>query len=218
MESLLDEILDKKIIAIARGISSADALPLARALADGGICFMELPFKPDNVFAMEDALRGIRAIAAHGGAGMTVGAGTVLSAEQVERAYDAGARFIVSPNVNVSVIRRTKELGMISVPGALTPTEIETAWEAGADLVKVFPAGTVGPKYISAVKSSLSQVCLAAVGGVSEENLASFLRAGAAAAGIGGNLVDGERVSRGDWKGIAALARQYAGMAKACRA
>ena len=218
MEHLLDEILDKRIIAIARGISRADALPVANALAKGGVCLMELPFKPDNVFAMEDALHGICTIAACDDLGMIVGAGTVLSVEQAERACDAGARFIVSPNVNVSVIRRTKELGMISIPGALTPTEIETAWEAGADIVKEFPAGAVGPSYFSAVKVSLSQVCLAAVGGVTEQNLASFFSTGAVVAGIGGNLVSKAQAAHADWDGICALAQRYSSIAAACKA
>lgn len=106
---------------------------------------------------------------------------------------------------------------MFSMPGALSPTEIEAAWEAGADMVKVFPAREVGSSYFSAVKASLSQVCLTAVGGVSEQNMASFLQAGADAVGIGGNLVNKEQTARKDWGGICALARRYSDIAAACK-
>ena len=140
---------------------------------------------------------------------MHIGAGTVLSVEQVEDAAQAGAEFIISPNTNTDVIRYTKQKGLISLPGAYTPTEAETAWEAGADIVKIFPAGNLGPSYFKAVKASLSQLRLSAVGGVSEHNIGDFLAAGVDSFGIGSNLVSADRVRRRDFDEIEKAAAFY---------
>ena len=143
-----------------------------------------------------------------------IGAGTVLTVKQVEDAAAAGAEFMISPNTNVDVIRRTKELGLLSLPGAYTPTEAELAWESGADIVKIFPASGLGPAYFKAVKSSLSQLRLSAVGGVSEQNIHEFLAAGVDSFGIGNNLVSAERVARGAWQEIEAAAAFYTAAVK----
>lgn len=135
---------------------------------------------------------------------MAVGAGTVTSTALAELAHSAGAQFIVSPDTDPAVIRRTKELGMCAMPGAMTPSEIKTAYEAGADFVKVFPASVLGPEYIRAIRGPLGQIPLLAVGGVSEGNAAAFLQAGCA----GGKLVNRDWIAAGQWDSITQLARQ----------
>ena len=138
-----------------------------------------------------------------------VGAGTVMTPEQAEAARAAGACFAISPNTDTEVIRAVKRLGMVSVPGALTPTEIVTAYNAGADIVKVFPAGTMGVEYFKQIKAPLSHIPLAAVGGLSHKNAADFASAGAAAFGISGSLYDKKLIAEGDLEGVTAAAMAY---------
>ena len=140
---------------------------------------------------------------------MLVGAGTVLTEEQLLLARDGGAKYIITPNTNPALIRKVKELGLISMPGAMTPSEAVAAWENGADIVKIFPAGTLGPDYIKAIRAPLSQIPLMAVGGVNEKNCASFLAAGCCGIGVGGGLVNKEWIMNGEWDKIIALAREY---------
>lgn len=209
MEHLLTELLDKKIVAIIRGVSSEEIVKVGEALYQGGIRFMEVTFNASSLRASEDTLESIRLLREHMAPDMRVGAGTVLTTVQAELACDAGAEFIISPDTNVEVIRRTKELGLLSMPGALTPTEIQTAWTAGADVVKIFPASVLGPAYFKALKAPLSQVRLAAVGGVDETTLPDFQKAGADAFGIGGSLVSRDRILRQAWDEITAAAHRY---------
>lgn len=209
MEHLLTELLDKKIVAIIRGVSSEEIVKVGEALYQGGIRFMEVTFNASSLRASEDTLESIRRLREHMAPDMRIGAGTVLTTVQAELACDAGAEFIISPDTNVEVIRRTKELGLLSMPGALTPTEIQTAWTAGADVVKIFPASVLGPTYFKALKAPLSQVRLAAVGGVDETTLPDFQKAGADAFGIGGSLVSRDRILRQAWDELAATAHRY---------
>lgn len=209
MENLLAEVLDKKIIAIIRGVGSEDIVNVGEALYRGGIRFMEVTFNASSLLASEDTLESIRRLRERLAGRMHIGAGTVLTAVQADLARDAGAEFIISPDTNPEVILRTKELGLLSMPGALTPTEVQNAWTAGADIVKIFPSSVVGPSYFKSLKSPLSQVKLAAVGGVDETNIESFLKAGADAFGIGGSLVSNDQVARKAWDEIEQHARQY---------
>lgn len=202
-------ILEHKIIAIVRGLSSEHILRLAEALHAGGIRAMEVTFNQASPDSWPDTEAAVRAVADAYRGEMLVGAGTVMTAEQVARAANAGAQYIVSPNTNAEVIRATKDAGLLSLPGALTPTEIALAHDAGADFIKVFPAGALGPNYIKAVRAPLSHVKLLAVGGVNEKNAAEFLRAGCVGIGVGGNLVDVNQVKSGDTAPITALARAY---------
>jgi len=137
-----------------------------------------------------------------------MGAGTVLDPETARAAILAGAEFIVTPSLNLKTIELCKRYGKPIIPGAFTATEIMTAWEAGADMVKVFPASIGGPKYIKALLGPLPQLRLVPTGGVSAENAAEFLRAGATAVGVGGKLVDKTLVNSGDWDAITAEARR----------
>jgi 2-dehydro-3-deoxyphosphogluconate aldolase/(4S)-4-hydroxy-2-oxoglutarate aldolase len=137
-----------------------------------------------------------------------MGAGTVLDPETARAAILAGAEFIVTPALNLATIELCKRYGKPIISGALTPTEILTAWQAGSDMVKVFPADLGGPGYIKAVLAPLPQVRLVPTGGVSAENAAEYLKAGATAVGVGGKLVDKAAVARGDWAAITSEAQK----------
>ncbi|MDR1970456.1 MAG: bifunctional 4-hydroxy-2-oxoglutarate aldolase/2-dehydro-3-deoxy-phosphogluconate aldolase [Treponema sp.] len=207
-EKVIQRILESRIIAIVRGAEEKLILPLGEALLAGGISMMEITLnqaKPDGFGA---AFRGINVIREHFGDRLLAGAGTVLSSAQVEMARDAGALYIVSPNTNPAVIRRTRDLGLVSLPGALSPGECVAAQEAGADFVKLFPASDLGTSYLKALKAPLSHIRFLAVGGINEKNAADFIKAGAVGLGIGGNLVNRDWMAAGDWGKVTELARQ----------
>lgn len=208
-QAVLHQILEDKIIAIVRGIPSGEITGLARALRAGGIRCMEVTFDPSSPERAADTLSSIRAIRETLGGDVCVGAGTVMTAEQVRLAAEAGAEYMISPNVSEEVIRETKRLGRISIPGAMTPTEAERAYSLGADIVKIFPAGVLGPGYIKALKAPLRHIPLAAVGGVTVDNCAEFIRAGAVGVGVGGNLVSPALVSQAKFDEISAIAGAY---------
>ena len=151
--------------------------------------------------------RIVQAVAEAFAGKMYIGAGTVTCPELVELTHQYGGQFIISPDVNEAVITRTCQLGMVSIPGALTPTEVTTAHRAGADFVKLFPAGVFGPDYVKAVRAPISNVDLLVVGGVNEKNVAAFLAAGAIGAGIGGNLVNTAWVKANAYEKITETAR-----------
>ena len=202
-------LLEKKIIAIVRGIGSNKLPDLAAALLEGGISCIEVTFQQNKPETWKDTADGIISIRKCLGDKVLAGTGTVLSIEQVKMAHDAGARYIISPNIDVDVIHKTKELGMVSMPGCLTPSEIVCAYKAGADFIKVFPASVLGPAYIKAVKAPLSHIPLTAVGGVTVENAGDFIRAGCCGVGIGGNIVNKDWIEAGYFDKIIALAKEY---------
>ena len=140
---------------------------------------------------------------------MYIGAGTVLTPEQVELVAEAGGRFVISPDTNTGVIEKTKQLDLVSIPGALTPTEVQTAHRAGADFVKLFPVDGLGNAYVKAISAPLSHIKFLAVGGVNEENMASFLRAGVCGFGIGSGMVNRKLIEAGDYGAITELAKKY---------
>ena len=203
--SVLETILESKVIAIVRGIPSGQISDLASAIRAGGLRCIEVTFDHAAPGGLEDTLAAIRALR---DTDMCVGAGTVMSPEEL--AKEAGASYIISPNTNPAVIRETKSIGLVSIPGAMTPSEVAEAWSLGADLVKLFPAGVLGPAYIKAVKAPLKHIPVTAVGGVTPENTPGFLSAGCAGVGVGGNLVSPKLVSEGRWEEITAAARAYA--------
>lgn len=204
---VLETILESKVIAIVRGISSGQIADLARAIRAGGLRCIEVTFDHAAPGGLEDTLAAIRILR---DTDMCVGAGTVMSPEEVRLAKEAGASYIISPNTDPAVIRETKSLGMVSIPGAMTPSEAAWAWSLGADLVKLFPAGVLGPAYIKALKAPLKQIPVTAVGGVTPENTPEFLAAGCVGVGVGGNLVSPRLASEGRWEEITAAARAYA--------
>ncbi|MDD3334424.1 MAG: bifunctional 4-hydroxy-2-oxoglutarate aldolase/2-dehydro-3-deoxy-phosphogluconate aldolase [Eubacteriales bacterium] len=199
---------EKKLIAIVRGLGADKLLRLAQALLDGGICMIEITFDQKHPDTWTDTARAIRLLAEQYAGRIYPGAGTVMTVEQVKIAHEAGALYIISPNVNEEVIRETKKLGMASYPGALTPTEAAFAGECGADIIKVFPAGVLEPAYIKAIRAPLSHLDFMAVGGVNEQNASDFMNAGAVGLGVGGNLVNKRLIENGEFDKITALAAQ----------
>ncbi|MBO4412305.1 MAG: bifunctional 4-hydroxy-2-oxoglutarate aldolase/2-dehydro-3-deoxy-phosphogluconate aldolase [Lachnospiraceae bacterium] len=206
-EEVKELVFRKKVIAIVRGIYGDDCLKLADALFKGGIRLMEVTFDQSRPETFSTTADTIRQLTAAFGGRMVFGAGTVTSTELAELTKKAGGQFIVSPDTKPEVIRKTVELDMVSIPGAFTPTEIALAYESGADFVKVFPAGTVGPAYIKAVRAPLSQIPLLAVGGVGEADAADYIAAGASGVGVGGNLAKKALVEAGRFDEIEATAR-----------
>ena len=202
----LDFISQNKVITICRRVYGEDLLKLADALYAGGIKMIEVTFDQADPDCIEKTGECIRALCDRFGDKM-FGAGTVLNAEQVEAAAKAGARYIISPNVDADVIAKTKELGLVSMPGAMTPSEILTAHKLGADIVKLFPAGYLGFGYIKDILGPISHVKLMAVGGVNESNAADFLRAGAVGLGIGGNLAKKAWIDAGEFDKLTEAAK-----------
>lgn len=209
MSDIMQEVLDKKIIAIVRGVSSRDILPVAQALLDGGVSMMEITFDQTSAAGCAETLSSLEAVKTKFAGVMRIGAGTVLTAQQVADAQARGAEYIISPNVDAEVIAKTKELGLLSMPGALTPSEVAAAHKMGGDIIKLFPAGSWETDYIKALRAPLAHIPLAAVGGVTPDNILDFLAAGACCVGIGGNLVSATRVAQGGFAAITATARQF---------
>ncbi len=208
-QSVLERILAGKIVAIVRGIPSSKIVGLATALEKGGVTCIEVTFDQSSEEKAKDTLAAISAIKAALGDRVCVGAGTVMTVAQVNQAVEAGAEYMISPNVDEDVIRETKRLGKVSIPGAMTATEAAFAHRCGADIVKMFPAGILGAGYIKAVKAPLKHIPMTAVGNVNVENCAEFLKAGAVGVGVGGSLVSAKLVDEGKFDEITATAKAY---------
>lgn len=208
-EQILDALMENKIIAIVRGQRTEDMLRLAGALYEGGIRFMEVTFRQDAPETWQETAAAIRSISHEYAGKIFAGAGTVMRPEQLELARAAGAGYIISPNADEEIIRLTRSMGLVSLPGAFTPTEIAAAYKWGADAVKVFPAGALGPGYLKAVLAPLRHIPMMAVGGVDENNAADFIAAGAIGVGVGGNLVNSKWIAEGQFNRITALAAEY---------
>jgi 2-dehydro-3-deoxyphosphogluconate aldolase / (4S)-4-hydroxy-2-oxoglutarate aldolase len=202
-EDPLRQILDGGIVAVVRSPDGAQLVEVARALVDGGVKAVEI------TLTVPDALDVMRQVRQALGTRILLGAGTVLDPETARAALLAGAEYIVSPTVNLDVIRLCQRYDKVVMPGAFTPTEILTAWEAGADIVKVFPADVLGPPFFKALRGPLPQVRLMPTGGVDLTTAAAFLQAGACCLGIGGQLVEPKAVAARDFDRIRDLARQY---------
>lgn len=213
-QEIVKKILEEKVIAIVRGVETAQCMKVAEALYAGGIRLMEVPFSAKDPASDDTTAACIAALVERYGETMLVGAGTVLNTRQAELTANAGGSYIIAPNVDVDVIRRTVELGMVSMPGAMTPTEIMTAHQAGADFVKLFPAANLGTDYVKAIRAPLSQIKLLAVGGISEKNFADFLDVGMVGAGVGGNLANKAWIESGEFHKITEVAMQLVEIAK----
>jgi 2-dehydro-3-deoxyphosphogluconate aldolase/(4S)-4-hydroxy-2-oxoglutarate aldolase len=210
-EPTLKRILDGGIVAVVRSESSAALVKVVQALAEGGVTAAEV------TFTVPDAVEVIRQIRRDVGDGVVLGAGTVLDPETARAAILAGAEYIVAPTLNLDVIRLCRRYSKVVMPGAFTPTEVLTAWEAGADIVKVFPADVGGPAYLKALCAPLPQVRLMPTGGVDLSTAESFLKAGACCLGVGSALVDPGAIARGDFARIRDLAAQYAAIVRRTR-
>lgn len=201
--STLDRIAKSGIVAVMRGDDGGLLAEAAAALLRGGVEAIEV------TFTVPRAHRVIEQMADSLGDRILLGAGTVLDPETARIALLAGAEFIVSPTVNLDVIRLCRRYSKVVMPGALTPTEVLQAWEAGADVVKVFPSDLTGPTYLKALAGPLPQVRLMPTGGVNLETAPDFLRAGAFALGVGSSLVDGRSLKDRDFARIETLAAEY---------
>jgi len=199
----LDALLDSGVIAVVRMQEKADLRAAARALAAGGVGAVEITLTTPG------AIDAIGELVADGEPGCVVGAGTVLDQAAARSVMDAGARFVVSPTLNPAVIRLCRERDIPCVPGAFTPTEILEAWRAGAPLVKLFPAAAVGPGYLRDVLAPLPFVRLVPSGGVTLENTADWIRAGAAAVSVGSALVSPALVAGESTAELTARARSF---------
>lgn len=210
-ETVLEWVAREKVVAIVRGAESSVCTRVAEALYAGGIRLMEITYDQRSPESWEDTAAAIGQTARRFEGRMLVGAGTVTEPGLVELTHRAGGCFIISPDTNETVIRRTRELDMVSMPGAMTPTEILTAHRAGADFVKLFPAAGLGPAYLRAVCAPLSHIKIMVVGGIDEKNVGAFLAAGAAGAGVGGNLASRQWIRDGAWDKITQAARLLTG-------
>lgn len=205
----LTRIKAAKLVAILRHVPTEKLDGVVEALIAGGVRVLEFTFDHDRTDCVKENAEKIRHTVEKYGDRVLVGCGTALTVQEVEAAGDAGACLVISPNVDYGVIRRTRQLGMVSMPGALTPTEIVAANGAGADIVKLFPAGTLGVSYIKAVRGPLAYIDMSAVGGVKPENVAEFLDAGVCGFGVGGQLVLPDAVKTGDFAAIQARAKAF---------
>ena len=207
-EEIVRAVHEGRIVAIIRGFAPEVCLKLAEAYAEGGIRLVEVTFNQKAPESWKDTAAAISAIKARFGGKVHVGAGTVLTEEQLAMCQDAGGEYMITPNVNPALIRSCVAKGLVAMPGALTPSEAVDAWEAGASFVKIFPAGSLGPSYVKALRAPLSHIPFLAVGGISPDNVADFMRVGCVGAGVGGNLTNKEWIAAGEWGKIAETARQ----------
>src|SRR6266436_3422059 len=210
-ESKLQQVLDCGIVAVVRSPDSQQLVEACRALADGGVTVVEITMTVPN------ALDVVRAVRQALGDRLLLGAGTILDPETARAALLAGAEYLVAPTVNLDVIRLCQRYDKLVMPGAFTPTEILTAWEAGADIVKVFPAEVVGPAFFRALRGPLPQLRLMPTGGVDLSTATAFLKAGACCLGVGGQLVEPRAVAEGNFARIRELARQYVAIVQQVR-
>ena len=213
-QDLCTLLREKKLISIVRGAPTEKITKIADALWRGGFRFLEITFDQAGNIPPGVSAEQIRMVREAFEGRLHVGAGTVMTEPQRKLAAAAGAEYIISPNANVEIIRATKAAGLLSIPGAFTPSEIVTAYEAGADFVKLFPADCIDLHYIKAIRAPINHVPLLAVGGVTPENLGAYLKAGMAGAGIGSVLVKKEDVAADDFDAIAARAARYVAVAE----
>jgi 2-dehydro-3-deoxyphosphogluconate aldolase/(4S)-4-hydroxy-2-oxoglutarate aldolase len=205
-------VLEVGVVPVVRAESAAQAVAAAEAVCAGGVPIVEV------TMTVPGAVEVIAQLTKSMGQQVLIGAGTVLDAESARRCLDAGAQFLVSPGFDAATVKLARENDIMVMPGALTPTEVITAWQAGADFVKVFPCGSVGgPKYIKALKAPLPQVPMIPTGGVNLSTAAEFIQAGAAALGIGGELISAAALRSGNTREITEAARTYVAIIREAR-
>jgi 2-dehydro-3-deoxyphosphogluconate aldolase/(4S)-4-hydroxy-2-oxoglutarate aldolase len=204
-------LADCGVVAVIRAQSAGQLFDITRALVDGGVIGIEVTMTTPK------AIAGIEKLADDLGDKAVVGVGTILDAATCADAIHAGAQFVVSPVLNPAVIEVTRKLGKISVPGAYTPTEILTAWSAGADVVKVFPATGLGPTSIKDLLAPMPYLKLTPTGGVDVKTAPDWIKAGAVMVGAGSSLVSKDALAKGDWAGITATAKSFVEAVKGAR-
>ena len=211
-QQVRNRIMEIGVVPVVRASSAAQAQLAAQAVCEGGIPIVEITMTVPGAI---EVIRDLRKNAS----GVLIGAGTVLNVETAQRCLDAGAEFLVSPGLDISTVEFAARAGTLMLAGALTPTEVITAWNAGSDLVKIFPCGQVGgAKYIKALKGPLPQVPMVPTGGVNLNTAAEFIEAGAAALGVGGELVQTEALKSGKPELIVENARRFLQIVQQARA
>lgn len=213
-ERIVKKVSEGKIIAILRGMPVDKLLPVADALYEGGIRMIECTFDHSREDCIEANCKMISQLVEHFEGRMDVGAGTVLTVEEVEATVKAGGSFIISPSVDEAVIKKTRELGAVSMPGALTPTEIVNAWKAGAHYVKIFPAGDLGAGYVKSVRAPLKHIPMLAVGGITPENIPDYLACGVSGFGVGSPLLPKADIEKGNYAAITERAAKFIAAAR----
>lgn len=208
-EEIIHAVERLKIIVIIRGITGETLLRTVDAIARGGIGLAEITFDQSGKTDDRQIASDIRMLRNAFDSKVHIGAGTVMTVEQVRLAKDAGAEFIISPDCYEDVIRETVRLGMVSIPGAFTPTEAANAHRFGADFVKLFPNSEVKISYLKALATPLSHIRFLAVGGVNADNLTEYLAAGAKGVGVATGIVNKERIAAGDFEAVTRLAKSY---------
>lgn len=199
----LSFIKENKLMAVVRGSNPEKVVKLGQALYEGGVKIIEITAETPKVMKL------IEIVKEELSGKMYIGVGTVLDPETARNAILAGADFVVSPTLNLETIKMTKRYGKISIPGAMTPTEILTAYEAGADAVKVFPSGVLGPNFLKDIKGPLPHIPLVATGGIDKTNIANYVKAGAVGIGLGGALVDKKAIKEDDYQLITENAKEF---------
>lgn len=205
---VLDTIVKEKLISIIRGVPSEYIEKTLQALYEGGIRCVEIAIDHTSAATVANTFTCIKIASEKYGDKLCIGAGTILTVDEVRQAQAAGAQYMISPNTDEAVVKETKKRGLVSLPGAMSPTEVVNAHNWGADIVKIFPAGDLGPKYFKSLRSPLGHIPLMAVGGVSADNLADFLQNGAMGAGIGGNLANVKAIKKGDFAALTQAAQK----------
>lgn len=213
-DKVIKKIEAEKLIVIVRGVEREKLIPLAEAMYKGGIRLLEITYSANGVISDEDTADNIRMLTEHFGDRMYIGAGTVIKPEQVKLTKDAGGQFIISPDTYEEVIKKTRDLELVSIPGALTATEIQAAHRAGADFIKMFPITNMGTEYVKAVKAPLSHIKLLAVGGVDKNNMPDYIKAGVNGFGVGSNIINKKMLETNDYAGITKLAEEYVAAVK----
>ena len=213
-DSVIRKIKEERLVVIVRGVAKDQLIPFAEAMYAGGVRLMEITFDATGKTPDSETASAIEMLVRHFEGKMLIGAGTVLSAEQVELTAKAGGKFIISPDTDIAVIEKTRELGLVSMPGALTPSECKQAHAHGADFVKLFPIDSLGVSYLRAVSAPLSHIPFIAVGGVTLDNIKDFLAAGAVGFGIGSAIVNKKLIAEGNFAAITDTARAYVNAAK----
>ena len=206
-------IVDSGVTAVLRGVGEDDIISVAEAIHDGGVTALEVTADgkraSEKIAAIDRALEGTDAM---------VGAGTVMDAAAARNVIEAGAQFVLAPNLNEAVIDVCNRAGVVTVPGVMTPTEADRAMAAGADMLKMFPASTVGPDHIGALRGPLGDIPIMPTGGVDTDNVADYFEAGAVAVGAGSALVDHDAIEREDWDAVADSAAAFVAAVEDARA
>ena len=210
---VLQLIEETGIVAVIRGMEPAKMAKIAKALVAGGIKALEVTMNSPKPLKMIEEVKALVA-----DTDVVIGAGTVLDPESARSAILAGAEFIFSPSLNPAVITMANRYGKLVMPGVMTPSEMVTAWEAGADLVKIFPASVVGPAFLKSVQAPLPQIRMIPTGGISLANAASYLEAGAIALGVGGGLLAQELIAGEDYQALTERAQAFCRLVEKTRA